>query len=91
MITQSEEVTKFHLLDRKNKFHEGGRRTERCRNFVRGQKGNLYQKVDCNSPRDPLKLLTTKPNNKNNLITQGKGFRPFETNLPLSASVGNLI
>lgn len=41
------------LLDREKKFQEGARGTERCMNFVKGQKGNLDQKVDCTSPRDP--------------------------------------
>lgn len=44
---------KVSLLDREKKFHEGGRRTEKCRNFVKGQKGIWDQKVDDNSPRDP--------------------------------------
>ena len=44
---------KVSLLDREKKFQEGARGTERCMNFVKGQKGNLDQKVDCTSPRDP--------------------------------------
>ena len=44
---------KASLLDREKKFQEGARGIERCMNFVKGQKGNLDQKVDCTSPRHP--------------------------------------